>query len=242
MAEQETALIVGAGSGLSASLARLFASEGMAVAVAARNADKLAPICKETGAKAYTCDAVDGGQVDQLFDAVEAELGAPDIVVYNASARARGPIAEVGRDAVLNAVMVSCYAGFLVGQKAAQVMLPRGSGSILFTGASASVKGYPQSAPFAMGKFGLRGLAQAMARELAPQNIHIGHFVIDGGISKGPDDPRATRSLAEGRQSGEAADSLLDPDAIARTYLDVHRQHRSAWTWEVELRPWVEKF
>lgn len=241
MAEQEIALIVGAGSGLSASLARLFANEDMAVAVAARNADKLAPICAETGAKAYSCDAVEGDQVDRLFDAVGADIGIPDIVVYNASARARGPIAEVGRDAVKNAIMVSCYAGFLVGQKAAQVMLPRGSGSILFTGASASTKGYPQSAPFAMGKFGLRGLAQAMARELAPQNIHIGHFVIDGGISKGGDDPRATRSLADG-QNGAVTDSLLDPDAIARTYLDLHRQHRSAWTWEVELRPWVEKF
>ncbi len=242
MAEKEIALIVGAGSGLSGSLARLCSSEGMAVAVAARNTEKLSPICDETGAKAYTCDAVDGDQVDQLFDAVGADLGVPDIVVYNASARARGPISEVDRDAVLNAVMVSCYAGFLVGQKAAQVMLPRGSGSIFFTGASASVKGYPQSAPFAMGKFGLRGLAQSMARELAPQNIHIGHFVIDGGIRQGPDDPRGGRNLAAAGLTGEDADSLLEPDAIARTYLDVHRQHRSAWAWEVELRPWVEKF
>jgi NAD(P)-dependent dehydrogenase (short-subunit alcohol dehydrogenase family) len=241
MADKEIALIVGAGSGLSGSLARLFASEGMSVAMAARDAGKLAAICEETGAKAYACDAADGDQVDGLFDAVTADLGTPDIVVYNASARARGPITEVGRDDVLTAVMVSCYAGFLVGQKAAQLMVPRGSGTILFTGASASVKGYPQSAPFAMGKFGLRGLAQAMARELSPQNIHIGHFVIDGGISKGADDPRTTRSLSDG-QDGPVSDSLLDPDAIARTYLDLHRQHRSAWTWEVELRPWVEKF
>ncbi|NKB49780.1 MAG: SDR family NAD(P)-dependent oxidoreductase [Alphaproteobacteria bacterium] len=241
MAEQEIAVIVGAGSGLSGSLARLFASEGMSVAMAARDAGKLAPICEETGARAYSCDAADGDQVDQLFDAVASDLGTPDIVVYNASARARGPITEVDREAVKTAVMVSCYAGFLVGQKAAQLMLPRGSGTILFTGASASVKGYPQSAPFAMGKFGLRGLAQAMARELSPQNIHVGHFVIDGGISKGPDDPRTTRSLSDG-QDGQVTDSLLDPDAIARSYLDLHRQHRSAWTWEVELRPWVEKF
>ncbi|NNE84958.1 MAG: SDR family NAD(P)-dependent oxidoreductase [Alphaproteobacteria bacterium] len=241
MADKEIAVIVGAGSGLSGSLARLFAGEGMSVAMAARDAGKLAAICEETGAKAYACDAADGDQVDTLFDAVTADLGTPDIVVYNASARARGPITEVDRADVLNAVMVSCYAGFLVGQKAAQLMVPRGSGTILFTGASASVKGYPQSAPFAMGKFGLRGLAQAMARELSPQNIHIGHFVIDGGISKGADDPRTTRSLSDG-QDGPVSDSLLDPDAIARTYLDLHRQHRSAWTWEVELRPWVEKF
>ena len=242
MAEQEIALIVGAGSGLSASLARLCAGEGMAVAIAARNTDKLAAVCEETGAKAYSCDATDAAQVDQLFDAVGSDLGTPDFVVYNASARARGPITEVDRDAVLNAVMVSCYAGFLVGQKAAQVMLPRGSGSIFFTGASASVKGYPQSAPFAMGKFGLRGLAQSMARELAPQNIHIGHFVIDGGIRQGNDDPRGGRNLAAAGHTGEVTDSLLEPDAIARTYLDVYQQHRSVWTWEVELRPWVEKF
>jgi len=242
MADKEIALVVGAGAGLSGSLARLCAGEGMDVAVAARNIEKLAPLCDATGAKAYACDAIDGAQVDRLFDAVAGDLGVPDLVVYNASARARGPIAEVDRDAVLNAVMVSCYAGFLVGQKAAQQMLPRGSGSIFFTGASASVKGYPQSAPFAMGKFGLRGLAQSMARELGPQNIHVGHFVIDGGIRQGPDDPRAGRNLTAAGHTGEATDSLLEPDAIARTYLDVHRQHRSAWTWEVELRPWVEKF
>lgn len=242
MADKEIALIVGAGTGLSASLARLCAGEGMDVAIAARNTEKLAPLCTETGAKAYACDAADGAQVDRLFDAVAGDLGVPDLVVYNASARARGPIAEVDREAVRNAVMVSCYAGFLVGQKAAQQMLPRGGGSIFFTGASASVKGYPQSAPFAMGKFGLRGLAQSMARELAPQNIHIGHFVIDGGISQGPDDPRAKRSLSGDADADAVTDSLLDPDAIARTYLDIHRQHRSAWSWEVELRPWVEKF
>ena len=137
--------------------------------------------------------------------------------------------------------MVSCYAGFLVGQKAAQLMLSQGSGSIFFTGASASVKGYPKSAAFAMGKFGLRGLAQSMARELSPKNIHIGHFVIDGGILKGPDDPRVNRSLSD-EAKGVVIDSLLDPDAIAKTYLDVHNQHRSAWTWELELRPWLEKF
>ena len=242
MADQETALIVGAGSGLSGSLARLCSRDDMKVAVAARNTEKLAPICEETGATAYACDAADGGQVDQLFDAVVGDLGTPHLVVYNASARARGPIAELDREAVRNAVIVSCYAGFLVGQKAAQLMLERGSGSIFFTGASASVKGYPNSATFAMGKFALRGLAQSMARELAPQNIHVGHFVIDGGIRQGSDDPRANRNLSAAGHTGEVTDSLLEPDAIAQTYLDVHRQHRSAWTWEVELRPWVEKF
>ncbi|MGF1611015.1 MAG: SDR family NAD(P)-dependent oxidoreductase [Kiloniellales bacterium] len=227
MSEREIALIVGAGSGLSASLARLCAREGMAVALAARNADKLAGLAEQTGARSYRCDAVDVAEVEALFAAVERDLGCPGLVVYNASARARGPLVELDSEAVRQSLLVSAYGGFLVGRAAARAMLPRGSGTILFTGASASVKGYAQSAPFAMGKFGLRGLAQSMARELAPQGIHVGHFVIDGGIlaGKGPDD-----------------DSRLHPDAIAESYLQIHRQPRSAWTWEVELRPWIERF
>lgn len=233
MADKEIALIVGAGEGLSASLARLCAKQGMDVAVAARNPNKLADLCAETGATAYACDVIDEGSVDTMFDAVVAEKGVPNLVVYNPSARARGPITELDRAAVKNAVLVTCYGGFVVAQKAAELMLKRGSGSILFTGASASVKGYPNSSSFAIGKFGLRGLAQSMARELQPQNIHIGHFVIDGGIEKKSGDPRA---------SDRGDDGMLDPDAIAETYLHVHRQHRSAWTWEIEMRPWVEKF
>ena len=229
---RESALIVGTGPGLSASLARLCAQQGMAVTVAAREAGKLAGLAAETGATARECDAGDGASVDALFDAAVAEYGVPDLVVYNPSYRERGPLIDLDREEVRKAIHISCYGGFLVGQKAAQLMLPRGSGSIHFTGASASVKGYPQSASFAMGKFGLRGLAQSMARELQPRGIHVAHFVIDGGISAGPDDPRNSR--------GE--DGLLLPDAIAETYLHVHRQHRSAWTWEVELRPWVENF
>jgi NAD(P)-dependent dehydrogenase (short-subunit alcohol dehydrogenase family) len=228
----ETALIVGAGSGLSAALARLFAKEGMRVALAARTPDKLAALCSATGARSYRCDAARREDVEKLFAALAGDLGSPDIVVYNPSARARGPIAELNPDEVQQAIQVSCFGGFLVGQQAARAMLARGSGSILFTGASASVKGYARSAPFAMGKFGLRGLAQSMARELAPKNIHVAHFVIDGGIKRA-DDPRSNE---------RGPDGLLEPDAIARTYLDVHRQHRSAWTWEVELRPWVENF
>jgi len=228
----QSALIVGAGPGLSASLARLCANDGMAVTVAARNPDKLADLAAETGATARACDAVDPASVDALFDETVSEQGVPDLVVFNPSARTRGPFVEQDRDAVRNALMISCYAGFLVGQKAAQLMLPRGTGSIQFTGASASVKGYAQSASFAMGKFGLRGLAQSMARELHPKGIHIAHFVIDGGISAGAGDPRNNRG----------DDGLLHPDAIAETYLQVHKQHRSAWAWEVELRPWVEKF
>ena len=228
----ETALIVGTGAGLSASLARLFHQEGMRVALAARRTDKLAALCEETRARAYSCDAAKRADVEKLFAAVATDIGVPDLVVYNPSARARGPIAELDPEQVLNALMVSCYGGFLVGQQAARAMLQAGHGTILFTGASASVKGYAQSAPFAMGKFGLRGLAQSMARELQPRNIHIAHFVIDGGIRQ----PGDTRGQDRG------PDGLLEPDAIALNSLQVHRQHRSAWTSEIELRPWVEKF
>ncbi len=233
MADRERALIVGAGEGLSASLARLFASEGMSVALAARNADKLAGLADETGAKAYACDASEPGDVAALFASVTSDIGEPDVVVYNASNRARGPITDLDPEAVRTAIMISCFAGFLVAQGAAKQMVARGSGSILLTGASASVKGYPNSSSFAMGKFGLRGLAQSLARELQPQNVHVAHFVIDGGIAKRGNDPRAA-------DRGE--DGMLDPDRIAETYLQIHRQHRSAWTWEIELRPWVEKF
>ena len=222
----ERALIVGAGKGLSASLARRFHAEGMQVALAARNVEKLGELVSETGAWTHACDAGDPDSVDRLFSTMRREFGTADLVVYNPSARARGPLVDLDRDAVRDALMVTCYGGFLVGQAAARMMLEQGHGTILLTGASASVKGYARSASFAMGKFALRGLAQSMARELAPKNIHVGHFVIDGGIGVAAD----------------ASDDLLDPDAIAATYLHVHRQHRSAWTWEVELRPWVETF
>jgi NAD(P)-dependent dehydrogenase (short-subunit alcohol dehydrogenase family) len=223
-----TALIVGAGQGLSASLARLFARSGLAVALAARDPSKLTALCAETGARAFGCDALDETQVAALFDGVERHLGPPDVVVYNASGRVRGPLATLDPQDVRSTLMVSAFGGFLVAQRAARTMLGRGFGAILFTGASASVKGYAESAPFAMGKFALRGLAQSMARELAPKGIHVAHFVIDGAIRpRGRSDP---------------GDAMLDPDAIAATYLHVLMQPRSAWTWEVELRPWVERF
>jgi NAD(P)-dependent dehydrogenase (short-subunit alcohol dehydrogenase family) len=227
----ETALIVGTGAGLSASLARLFHKEGMRVALAARRSEKLAALCNETKARAYACDATKPAEVEKLFAAVVSDLATPDVVVYNPSGRARGPIAELKPDEVLNAIMVGCYGGFLVGQQAARLMLKVGHGTILFTGASASVKGFALSAAFAMGKFGLRGLTQSMARELAPQNIHVAHFVIDGGIRS------AARTEPE-----DKPDSMLDPDAIAQSYWNVLQQPRSAWSWELELRPWVEKF
>jgi NAD(P)-dependent dehydrogenase (short-subunit alcohol dehydrogenase family) len=225
------ALIVGAGEGLSASLARLFSKEGIRVALAARKIEKLGALCAETDAQAFACDATNAEDVDRLFGLVEREIGTPDLVVYNASGRARGAFAELVPAEVAQAIAVSAFGGFLVAQQAAKRMLPNKHGAILFTGASASVKGYPQSAPFAMGKFALRGLAQSMARELSPQGLHIAHFVIDGGI----------RSAAR-TEAPDRPDSLLDPDAIAQSYWNVLQQPRSAWTWELELRPWVEKF
>jgi NAD(P)-dependent dehydrogenase (short-subunit alcohol dehydrogenase family) len=229
--ELKTALIVGAGSGLSASLARRFAKAGLQVALASRNPEKLAKLAEETAAVTFACEATEPEEVAALFEVVVATTGAPDIVVYNASARARGPVTELDPAEVASAIAVSGYGGFLVAQQAARLMVPRGSGTILLTGASASVKGYPNSSAFAMGKFALRGLAQSLARELAPKGVHVAHFVIDGGI----------RSAAR-QEPADAPDSLLDPDAIAETYWQIAIQPRSAWTWEVELRPWVEKF
>jgi NAD(P)-dependent dehydrogenase (short-subunit alcohol dehydrogenase family) len=223
----QSALIVGAGAGLSASLARLFARHGLRVTLAARETSKLAGLCTETGAVAIATDATLPTDVARLFDAISP----PDVVVYNASARARGPFVDLDPADVARAIAISAYGGFLVAQQAVRRMLPRGTGAILFTGASASVKGYAQSAPFAMGKFALRGLAQSMAREFSPQGIHVAHFVIDGGIRS------AVRAVPT-----DKPDSLLDPDDIAETYWHVVNQKRSAWTWEVELRPWVERF
>ena len=227
----KTALIVGVGEGLSASLTRLFAREKINVALAARKIEKLGALCRETGARAYACDAADADQVERLFGLVEREIGAPDLVVYNAGARARGAFDDLVPAEVEQALLISAFGGFLVAQQAARRMLPNKHGAILFTGASASVKGYAQSSPFAMGKFALRGLAQSLARELSPQGIHVGHFVIDGGI----------RSAAR-QDPPDRPDSWLDPDAIALSYWNVLQQPRSAWTWEIELRPWVEKF
>ncbi len=226
-----TALIVGVGAGLSASLARTFSKAGMRIALAARRAGELSALATEVRGKAFACDATEAGQVAKLFADVESTFGAPDVVVYNASYRTRGPLVELDPPAVAKSIAVSAFGGFLVAQQAAKRMVPRGHGAILFTGASASVKGYAQSAPFAMGKFALRGLAQSMARELSPQGIHVAHVVIDGGI-------RSARRA----DPPDRPDSTLDPEAIAQSYLDLLRQHRSAWAWEIELRPWLEKF
>lgn len=227
----ERALIVGAGVGLSASLARLFAKNGLKVTLASRSTDDLAQLVKEIGGQAFACDASKPDAVAKLFADVEAAGGAPDVVVYNASYRTRGPIVDLVPAEVEKSLIVSAFAGFLVAQEAARRMLPNKHGAILLTGASASVKGYALSAPFAMGKFALRGLAQSLARELQPQGIHVAHFVIDGGIRS-----------ANRPEPADKPDSMLDPDGIALSYLQVLQQPRNAWAWEIELRPWVERF
>ena len=226
------ALIVGAGPGLSASLARRLTAEGLRVGLAARDTEKLASLAAETGALLHACDATRPGEVEALFARMEAGLGgAPDVVVYNASGRLRGSVADLDPDAVARSLAVSAYGGFLVAQAAARRMLPHRHGAILLTGASASVKGFAGSAPFAMGKFALRGLGQSLSRELHPQGIHVAHVVIDGAI----------RSAAR-PTSDDRPDARLDPDAIASTYLGLLRQDRSAWTEEVTVRPWIETF
>ncbi len=227
----ENVLIIGAGHGLSAAVARRFAKAGARVGLAARTPDKISDLAQEINATAYACDATEPHQVAALFDAFDRDLGSPDVVVYNPSARARGAITEVDAAATKNALMVTAYGAFLAAQQAAKRMVKAGSGTLLFTGASAGIKGYPRSAPFAMGKFALRGLCQSLARELAPQNIHVAHFVIDGTIlneQRGApyNDPKTS----------------LNPDDIAETYFHVTRQNPSAWTWEIELRPSVETF
>jgi NAD(P)-dependent dehydrogenase (short-subunit alcohol dehydrogenase family) len=224
------AIIVGAGSGLSAALARAAAAEGLKLVLVARDIAKLAPLVAELGARAIACDASEAAAVERLFAVAERDFGVPELVVFNAGYRARGAIAEIDPAEAEAALRNNALAGFLVGQGAARLMLPAAKGSIFFTGATAGIKGFAGSAPFAMGKFALRGLAQSMARELGPKGIHVAHFIIDGGIA-------GTR----GRESS-AEEKFLSPQAIAETYMATHRQPRNAWSHEVDLRPWSESF
>ena len=225
-------LIIGVGLGLSFSLARLFHNQGMKVSLASRNTDKLKKISSEIGASVYHCDASEIKEVENLFNRLDDTIGTPDLVIYNPSARVRGPVGNLDPIAVKKALDITCFGAFLVAQEATKRMLKAGKGSIFFTGATAGVKGFANSSVFAMGKFGLRGLAQSMARELHPQNIHIGHFVIDGGIA-------GSKFFGD---NGNSNNSMLDPDEIAKTYLSFYNQDKSAWSWEIEVRPWVEKF
>ncbi len=222
----DSVLIVGAGSGLSASLARLCASKSMKIVLAARNIEKLEDLINETNADAYACDSSNIESVENLFKEMDKKIGTPNLVIYNPSARIKGGITELDAKKTQDAINVTCFGAFLVAKEAAKRMIKRKSGSIFFTGASAGVKGFANSSVFAMGKFGLRGLAQSLARELHPQNIHIGHFIIDGAIGRKPFGTYET----------------INPDLIAKTYLEFHNQDKSAWSWEIELRTSVEKF
>jgi len=223
-----TALVVGAGSGISASFARVLADHGYRVALASRGGAQRLPELPD--AVRIGCDASNPDDVARLFARLDAELPPLSVVLYNPSFRTRGALIDLAAADVQKALQVTAFGAFLVAQQAARRMLAQGSGCILFTGASASVKGYAQSAPFAMGKFALRGLAQSMARELAPLNIHVGHVIIDGAVRGAGHDPATT------------ADGQLDPDAVAQTFWHFVQQPRSAWSWEIELRPWVERF
>ncbi len=229
------AVIVGVGDGLSASLARKLAP-GYDLTLAARTQTKMAAVAQETGAHTITLDASDPAAMAALFDSLPA---APRVAIYNPSARVRGPLTDLDPETVRKAIEVTAYGAFLMGQAAAKRMLATDPidgtrGTILFTGASAGVKGFPQSASFAMGKFAQRGLAQSMSRELHPQGIHVAWINIDGGI-RNPGRP-------ERIDAADNPDSMLDPDAIADTYLALIAQHRSAWSEEVAVRPWVERF
>jgi len=222
----ESVLIIGAGSGLSASLARLCSKKNMKVVLAARNIDKLKELKEETKATTHQCDSSDIKSVSNLFLELDKTIGTPNLVIYNAAARVRGRITDLDPIHTQEAINVTCFGAFLVAQEAVKRMIKRNSGSVFFTGATAGIKGFANSSVFAMGKFGLRGLTQSLARELHPQNIHIGHFVIDGGIGYG----------------AHGGYEMINPDEIAKTYLNIHNQDKSAWTWEIELRTWKEKF
>ena len=232
----KTALIVGAGSGNSAAFARALAADGYKVVLAARNIGKLDDLCAKIGAHAIACDATSPSEVASLFETMQQDVGSASVVLYNASAYTAGPVANLDPELVLDSLLQTAYGAFLVAQQAVIGMQRLGGGALFFTGATASVKGFPNFSPFAMGKFALRGLAQSLARELGPENIHVAHFIIDGGIAS------PGRDLEAAEPATNSDDGQLEPDAIAQTYMAVLKQHRSAWTQEIDLRPWKESF
>lgn len=232
----KAAIVVGVGEGLGWSLVKRFAGAGMQVAMAARSEEKLKKLIEaepQENVRAFPCDVADRASVEALFEAAGRELGSPDLVVFNAGAFAPGSIFEIDPSDFERCWRVGCLGGFHVGQLAARAMVQSGGGTILFTGATASLRGSARFANLAVPKFGLRALAQSMARELGPRGIHVGHVIIDGQIES-----ERYREAAEER----GPDALLSPDAIAEAFYQLHVQHRSAWTFELDLRPWVERF
>lgn len=222
---EPVALIVGAGPGISAAFARSLRAGGYRVALASRNLERLRPLADEIGAMPFGTDAASAASLQRLFVDVDAALGEPEVVLYNPSARVRGELLSLEAEAVAAAVHTTAIGAFVVAQEAVRRMLTKGRGALFFTGATASVKGFAGSAAFAMGKFAVRGLAQSLARELSPKGIHVAHFVIDGSV-----------------QQGAARPSNLTPEAIASSYMAVLAQPKGAWSWEVELRSFDEKF
>jgi len=247
---EDVALIVGGGPGISSSCARLFAKEGMRVAVAARTPDKpvLQALEKKHGVRRYACDAGEPAAVEQLFQSVARDLGSPTLVVHNIDGRVPGifgkRITEAEPGLAFDTLRNSAFSSFLVGQQAARAMHDNkpnangAKGTIIFTNASAALKGYPASGAFAMACHAKAGLAESMARELMPQGIHVANVPIDAAIGWTQED--GTR--AHRRAGTTVDDNMADPDRIAELYLQLHRQHRSTWAFEVVLRPWLEKW
>lgn len=239
------AFIVGAGDYIGAAVSRRFAAEGYTVCMARRNGDQLQPVVdeiKKNGGEAFgfSMDARDEEQTTRTFAKIEKDIGELSLVLFNVGGNVNFPIGETTSRVFRKVWEMACFAGFLTGREAAKYMGPRGSGSIFFTGATASMRGGPGYAAFAAAKFGLRALAQSMARELGPSNIHVAHLVIDSGV-----DTAWVREMikAGGRDPEELPeDTLMNPDSIAETYWNLHRQTRDAWTFELDLRPFAEKF
>lgn len=230
------ALVIGVGPGLGWSLVRRFAEAGMQVAMAARDRNKLDGLLESgpsEGIRPYACDAAEPASVARLFEDVGRDLGTPDLVVYNAGTFQRASVLDITLEDFERCWRVGCVGGFVVGQHAARRMAARGSGTILFTGATASLRGSAYFTNLAVPKFGLRALAQSMARELSSKGVHVAHVIIDGQIES-----ERYHDLAAER----GPDGLLQPDAIARVYYELHCQHRSAWSHELDLRPWIERF
>lgn len=227
--EKPSALIVGAGSGISAALARQLHARGFSVGLVARQTARLEALAAATGARLFEADAADAGAMAAVFDEADHCMGQLRVVVYNASVRpARHSLLELEPALVQNHLATSGLGAFLVVQQAARRMVPQGSGTILLTGATASRRGFGGSAAFAMGKFALRGLAQSAARELGPQGIHVAHLVIDGRVARG--------------ESPSDGPTLMVAEQIAATYMHLITQDASAWSFEVDLRPWDERF
>ena len=243
MIHEKTALIVGVGAsrGLGAAVARRFAKESLHVVVAGRTAEKIENVVSEIRAAGGSAHAVIGDGANESdaarFVASAEEHGPLELVLHNAGSNRRDAFLDLSTSDFEALWREHCLGGFLTGRESARVMVPRGRGTIIFTGASGSLRGRALFAAFAAAKAGLRATAQSMARELAPKGIHVGHIVIDGGI-----EGDRLLSAFPGRQNEKGQDGLLSIDAIAETYWQVHLQHRSAWTHELELRPWLEPF